>query len=82
MSQVLTTPSESLEIAMPSFVCRVIDLIGAKVDFELHATGSIEKVPICQNLTDWSLDAEMRDEEEENVREVMVSACPVKVSMG
>ena len=71
-SQVLTTPSESLEIAMPSFACRVMDLIGDKVggvDSGSLATGSVDKAPICQNLTDLSPDAEMREEEEENVRE-------------
>ena len=31
MSQILTTPSESLEIVTPSCACRVIDLIGAEV---------------------------------------------------
>ena len=72
-SQVLTTPSESLEIAMPSLACRVMDFIGAEVggvDLGLLATRFVDGAPICQNLIDWSSDAEMR-EEEENVREMM-----------
>jgi hypothetical protein len=28
MSQIFTTPSESLEMIIPSFACRVMDLIG------------------------------------------------------
>ena len=53
ISQVLTTPFESLEIARPSFACRVTDIIGAEardVDFELVTTGLVGKALICQNL--------------------------------
>jgi hypothetical protein len=61
-----------------------MDMIGAEaggVDFGSLATGSVDEAPICQNLTDWSWDAEMREEEEENVREVMLLVCPANVSM-
>ena len=53
MSQVLTTLSESLEIAMPSCACRVMDIIGAEardVDFGLATMGSVGEALICQNL--------------------------------
>jgi hypothetical protein len=82
MSHILTTPAESLEIAIPSFACRLMDMIGAEVgdmDSGSVTNGSAEAL-ICQNLTDLSLDAEMR--EEENVREVMELVCPIKVLMG
>ena len=84
MSHVFTTPSESLEIAIPSTVCRLMDLIGTEVDdagFGLLATGSVDKGLICQNLADLSSDVEMSKEGEENAREVMASACPTKVSI-
>ena len=84
MSQVLTTPYPSHEIAMPSLVCRAIDLIGAKtrdVDWRSVIAGSDDEVPICQNLIELSKDDEMREEGEENVREVILSLCPTKVSM-
>ena len=84
MSQVLTTPSPSHEIAMPSFVCRVMDLIGAKtrdVDWRSVIAGSDDEVPICQNLIELSSDDEIREEWEENAREVMSLVCPTKVSM-
>ena len=84
MSQVLTTPSPSHEITMPSFVCRVMDLIGAEargVDCGSVIAGSDDEVPICQNLIDLSKDDEIREEGEENIREVMSSVCPTKVSM-
>jgi hypothetical protein len=83
MSQTLTTPSESLEITIPSFGCRLMDLIGAEadgMDSESVPTGPVDKVPICQNLIDRSLDNEIR--EEENAREEMLLVCPMKVSMG
>ena len=84
MSQVLTTPSPSHEIAMPSFVCRAMDLIGAKtrdVDWRSVIAGCDDEVPICQNLIELSSDDEMREEGEENAREVMSLVCPTKVSM-
>ena len=73
ISQVLTIPSESLVIVIPSFACRVIDLISVElsdVDSGSVLTGS-DGTSICQNLTDLSADAEMREEEEENAREVI-----------
>ena len=84
MSQVLTTPSPSHEIAMPSFVCRAMDLIGAKtrdVDWRSVIAGSDDEVPICQNLIELSPDDEMREEWEGNAREEMLPVCPTKVSM-
>ena len=81
MSQIFTTPSESLEMAIPSVDCRLTDLIEAEasgVDSESAATGSVGKAPVCQNLIDLSWDEEIR--EEENTREVMRSVCPMKVS--
>jgi hypothetical protein len=73
MSHTFTTPFKSLEIPIPSLACRLMDRIGAEVGgvgIVLVAAGLANEVPICQNLTDWSQDAEMR-EEEENAREVM-----------
>ena len=81
--QILTIPSESLVIVTPSCVCRVMDFIAAEVrdaDFGSASTGS-DGIPICQNLTDWSWDAEIREEEDKNAREVMSSVCPMKVSV-
>ena len=78
MSHILSVPAESLEIAIPSSVCRLTDLVEAEesdVNF-----GSVDEVPICQNLTDRSLDAEMREEGEENLREGITAVCPTKVS--
>ena len=77
-------PSESLVMVIPSFVYRVMDLIGAgvrDVDFGSTTTGSIDGAPICQNLTDLSQDAEMRVVGEENAREVIPAVWPMKVSM-
>ena len=76
-------PSESLVMTIPSFACRVMDLTGAEAgdtDFGSITTGSIDGAPICQNLTDLSLDAEMRVMGEENAREVISSVWPMKVS--
>ena len=85
MSQILIIPSESLIIVMPSFACRVLDWIGAEViggvDFELVTAGSINEALICQNLTDPSQDAEMRENGEENVREIILLVWPMKVPM-
>ena len=71
MSHVLTTPFESLEIAIPSFVHRVMDLIGAEargINFG-SVTGSIGRAPICQNLIGQLWDDETREEGEENAKE-------------
>jgi len=75
ISHVLTTPSESLVMAMPYFACKVTDLIEAEgkgAGSILVMIGSIDEVPICQNLIDPSSDAEIREEGEENIREVML----------
>jgi len=64
-SQVFTTPSESLEMADPSFARSEMDLIGAgtsSVGSESAATGFV-KALICQNLIELSLDAEIMEEE-------------------
>jgi hypothetical protein len=82
MSHILTTPSESLEVAMPFSTCRLMDRIGTEVggvEFESLANGFVNGVLICQNLADRFWDAEMR-EEEENAREVISLVCPIKVS--
>ena len=82
MSQVLTTPAESLEIAIPSFTCRLTDRIEVDADgvgIGLAVTGPIGEVSTCQNLTDPSQDEEIR--EEENEREVIRWVCPMRVSM-
>ena len=68
---------------IPSFACRVMDLIGTEVqdpDSGLVTTGSIDGAPICQNLTDLSLDAEMRVVGDENAREVMALVWSIRVS--
>ena len=72
-SQVFTTPSESVEMAIPSLAWRVMDLIGEvwDVDFGSVASRDVDEVPICQNFTDLSADAEMRVVGEENTREVI-----------
>ena len=82
ISQVFTTPAESLEIAIPSLTCSLTDSIEAKVGVGpgLTVTLSDDAVPICQNLTDSSQDAEMIEEGEVNAREVMLSVWPVNVS--
>src|SRR5882757_5069789 len=83
-SHTLTTPDESLVIVVPSSACRLIDLIEAEagsVESELAAARCVDGTPICQNLTDWSWDVEMREEGEENEREVMRLG-PVSVLTG
>ena len=83
ISQVFTIPPKSLVIVIPSFACRVMDVIGNEVvdvDFGLVATRSVDRAPICQNLTDLSTDAEIRVDGEENTSEVMLSVWPIKVS--
>ena len=46
---------------------------GQDVGFESNTGESGDWIPICQNLTDLSSDAEMRVVEEENIREVIES---------
>ena len=82
MSQVLTTPAESLKIAMPSFTCRPTDWIEARASDT--GTGTIVTRPIdevtnCQNLINPSQDDEIR--EEKNAREVMSWVSPIKAVM-
>ena len=70
ISQVFTTPAESLEITIPSVACRLTDLIGTGVGgvgSKSVIAKSADKALVCQNLTDLSWDDEIR--EEENVRE-------------
>ena len=83
-SQVFTTPASSLEIAIPSFVCRLTDWIGDKIcgrDPESVVVWFFDDVPICQNLTDPSVDAEIRERGEENARAVISLMWPTKVSI-
>ena len=57
VSQILTTPSKSHVVVVPSFVCRVMELISAEVrdmDPKTIIAGSVDGVLICQNLTDLS----------------------------
>ena len=72
-SQILTTPSESVEMAIPSLAWRVMDLIGEVegIEFGSATSGDVDEVPICQNFTDLSWPAEIREVGEENVREVI-----------
>jgi hypothetical protein len=42
--------------------------------------GSVDWAPICQNLTELSIDAETRVVGEENIREVILWLWPMKVS--
>ena len=66
MSQLLTTPAESYERAMPSFVCSLTCSIGAEVSdagSEPVAAESIDEESNCQSLTDLSQDNEIREEE-------------------
>ena len=82
MSQPRNAPVELQEIAIPSFVCRPTNVIGVEascVAIVSVATGSVDEVSIFQNLTNSSPD-EIR--EEENVREVKNSVCPIKVLKG
>ena len=81
ISQVFTTLAESLEMAIPSVACRLTDLIGTGVSGVDSGSGTVrsaDKALVCQNLIDLSEDDEIR--EEENVREVMLLVCPVRVS--
>ena len=74
-SQVFTLLFESQVIAIPSSASKVRNLIGAEVrdvDFGSVSNGSVDKAPICQNLTDLSMDAEIRVEGEENARELIL----------
>jgi hypothetical protein len=72
ISQVFTAPFASLEIAIPALACRLTERIEGnvgEVGTGSVAAGSVDKVPICQNLIELSMDAEMREEGEENTRE-------------
>ena len=80
ISQVFTTPSMSLDMETPPSACRLADQIEGGV-LGLAMTEPVDGVPICQNLTDLSNDTEMREEGEENVREVIILVWPIKVSM-
>ena len=63
----MTTPSESLVIVRPSFACKAIDWIGAEVvgvGFMSVTTEFFDRAPISQTLTDFYLDAVMREEGE------------------
>ena len=65
---------------MLSFVCKLMDVIGAGesgADCELVTTGLADEGPNCQNLIVLSSDAEMK--EEDYARAVIVSVCPTKV---
>ena len=77
-SHTLTIPAESLEIAIPSLACILIDSIDAELvgmGVGSIATWSTNKVSISQNLTVLSSDAEIR--EEENMRELI--KCYVRI---
>jgi len=52
------------------------------MDFGSASTGSVDEPPICQNLIDPSSDAEMREEGEENVRDLMRLVWPMRVLKG
>ena len=65
-SQLLTTPAESAERAIPSSICSLTYTIGAEASgpgSEPVAAESIDEEPNCQSLTDPSKDDEMREEE-------------------
>ena len=77
-----TTPTELIEMAIPSSACRTMDVTLAEasaVDLVSIIAPFGEEPPICQNLTDLSLDAEMT--EEENTIEEMLFPWTTKVSM-
>jgi hypothetical protein len=81
-SHIFNIPSKSLEIAIPPSACRLTDSIEVEadgMDSGSLTTRPVGEVPIFQRLTDLSLDAEVREEKGENVREVMLSVCSVKV---
>jgi len=82
ISQILTTPSESPVIVMPSFACSVMDWIGAEVvdvNFESVTVGSVNGASICQTLTDLSKDVVMREEGEENTKKAIYWVWPTNV---
>ena len=67
ISQTLSTLSESDVKTVPSFDCRVTDLISAEGEdagFRSIMVWSVDWAPICQNLTDLSWDADIRVVEE------------------
>ena len=51
------------------------------MDFKSVLTGSVEDLSIHQNLRDWSWDAEMSEEGEENARPAIILVCPVRISI-
>jgi len=84
ISQVFTTPSPSLKMAIPSLTHKLIDEIKGEaigVDTRSITTRSADETPICQNLTNLLWDAEMRVEGEENAREVTSLVWPIKISI-
>jgi hypothetical protein len=60
-----------------------MDLIGEVwgTDFGSVISGDADEAPICQNFTDLSQDAEMREVGEENTRELTGLVWLIKVSM-
>jgi hypothetical protein len=82
ISQVFTTPSLSLEIAIPVPAWRPTDRILDEVsgaDSGSVITGSVDKAPTCQNLTYLSSDTETREDGEENARDQIGPVCPTRV---
>ena len=74
ISQVFTTPAESLEMTMLSLACRLMDSIMTEwneVVCSFYVTLSVDKAPSSQNLADLSSDIETRQEGEENIRDVI-----------
>ena len=51
------------------------------IEFGSAISGDFDEVPICQNFTDWSQAAEIKEVGEENVKEVISLECPIRVSM-
>ena len=49
------------------------------IDSELVTSGDVNELLICQNFTDLSQAAEIREVGEENVREVILWECPIRV---
>ena len=61
--QVLTTPASSTEIAILSFVCKLIVMDGGEVDdgsFLSDTSSPVGEAPICQNLIDSSDEMKQR----------------------
>jgi len=71
ISQVFTTPSESIEKASPSLVCRLTHLTGAGARVVGSESGVFvfaEKALICQKLMDLPKDFDTRVRGEEKIR--------------